>query len=262
MNRLTASSFDQHESDDSDQAQAKEGKPRQRSAFAQRDNAGDRHAKRADADPYRVGGADQTMPWLPCSTVVDQSPSSVEPTVHVEARAGDVGRPSAREKRDQRRDFLGLPVAAEGGSLPLHLSELAICRIHVGVYRSRLNAVDGDSARAQVARPAARETRDRGLAGAIQSRARRNGAVRYDAADIDDATAVFHALRGLTRGEKHRAHVQIERPIEILFSRLFQRLESKHPGVVHENVQAAQGFDRLLEQAFDLRCIAHVRAHG
>ena len=115
--------------------------------------------------------------------------------------------------------------------------------VHVGVDRAGLHVVHRDATRPQVARQAFGEAHDGGLAHAIDAEACPWHTVGVGAADGDDAaigTALAHVAHGSLRGHKHRAHVHVERVVEIGEGKAVDLARHRHAGVVDEDVEAAQ----------------------
>nr|BAM71405.1 hypothetical protein [Ralstonia pickettii] len=119
-------------------------------------------------------------------------------------------------------------------------AEFAGFRIHVGVGRTRLDVVDGDAARTQVACHALHQAQQRGLAHGIRAAAGERHAVGIGAADIDDAAALPHVRQCSFRGDEDGAHVDGERLVEVLQREALDRAEQQHAGVVDQDVELAE----------------------
>ena len=119
--------------------------------------------------------------------------SGAEAAIDIEHRAGHEGGFGAGEEHDAGRHFLRLAEALQGVQAALRLGELAaILRIHLGVDRAGLHHVDGDAARAEVARRALGVADDGSLAGDVVGKTREGGAIGEHGADGDDAAAFAH----------------------------------------------------------------------
>lgn len=77
--------------------------------------------------------------------------------IDAQARAGNIGGFRSGEVRNHGGDLVGTAVALHGDHAFQLRSEWAVGRIHVGVHRTRLDVIDRDAARAEIAGEAARE---------------------------------------------------------------------------------------------------------
>ena len=85
-------------------------------------------------------------------------------------------------------------------------AKVAVCRVQVGVDRPRLHIVNGDAARAEIARQAFDQPDQGGLAHGVHGAARKGHALGVATANRDDPPARRHVLDGGLRGDEHSAH--------------------------------------------------------
>ena len=90
--------------------------------------------------------------------------SGAEAAIDIEHRAGHERGIGAGEEHDAGGDLFRGAVTLQRVLRALGFGEGAVLRVHVGVDRARLQHVDGDAARAEVARGALAVADDRGLA--------------------------------------------------------------------------------------------------
>ncbi len=126
----------------------------------------------------------------------------------------------------------------------------AVSRVHVGVGRAGMDHVGGDAARAEIPGEALRHAGQRRLRHRVDGHAGPAGAVGEAAADRHDRAAVVaHPRRGGLGGEEAAADVDREHPVQARRVELLERAGVPDPGVVDEQVEAAQ----LLRRAGDRR---------
>src|SRR5258708_6478150 len=116
--------------------------------------------------------------------------------IDIEHRAGHERCAGAGEEHDAGGDFFRGAVALQRMLRALGFGEgAAVLRVHVGVDRARLQHVDRNAARAEVARCALAVADDRSLAGGVVGKARERGAGGDARTDGDDTSAFAHQLR-------------------------------------------------------------------
>ena len=123
--------------------------------------------------------------------------SGAEAAIDVEHRSGYERGFGAGEEHVRRLRFLpAVPKRCSACCLRWSVGEVAVVvRVHVGVDRARLQHVDGDAARAEVARRALGVADDSSLGGRVVGKARERCAGRDIGADRDDAAAFADQLR-------------------------------------------------------------------
>src|SRR6185437_12409593 len=89
----------------------------------------------------------------------------------------------------------------------------------LGVHDARRDAVYADPARREVEAEIANDRLERRLRGADEDVVRED-ALRAQARDRDDGTALLHLRRGYAREGKEGACVRIQRPVPVLVLRL------------------------------------------
>jgi hypothetical protein len=88
---------------------------------------------------------------------------------------------------------------------------------------------------------------------AHRSRARR---------DVDDPAAVLHPTCGFLKGEERSLRVQCECRVEFLLGDLGYGMRLKQGRVVHQNIEASEALEGCLEQAANVRDLAHIGLHS
>src|SRR5438270_2590629 len=116
--------------------------------------------------------------------------SSREASIGEQARAGDVAGFGAGKVSDEAGDLVGIAIALEGCYGNKCLREVAVRRIHVGINRARLDIIDRDSTRPQVASQSLREAGNGSLGERIDRTANERHTLAIGAADMNDATAL------------------------------------------------------------------------
>jgi hypothetical protein len=89
------------------------------------------------------------------------SRSSSQSAINFEARARDKSGFRAGEIRDHASHLGTLSIATEGSHLGHPYGKVSICGVYIGVNRPRLDVVDCDAARSQIADKTTSETGDR-----------------------------------------------------------------------------------------------------
>ncbi|MDT4859713.1 hypothetical protein FQZ97_942350 [compost metagenome] len=125
------------------------------------------------------------------------------------------------------------------------LGQVAIGRVHVGVRGAGMHGIDRDAARPQIARQAAVEAGDGTLGQRVERSAGERGVLRHRAADVDDAATVLHVAHGLLRGDEDPGDIDGDHRLVVLELDLLDRATQRDAGVVHQDIQATEGFDRL-----------------
>ncbi len=125
-----------------------------------------------------------------------------------------------------------------------------------------LMRVDADLPRAELAREHAGDGVHRALA--WPSRRPSSAGVRRvtAGADVDDAAALAEVLDGGLRGEQAAEHVDVEDPVEVLLGDRLERREGVDAGVVDQDVEAAIGLDRGVDDCPAPRRPWRRRRHG
>src|SRR4051812_15917780 len=107
---------------------------------------------------------------------------------------------------------------------------------HAGVQR-----IDADPAWPEFFRERTADGIDRCFRGGVDGPAGR-GAHCGDGTDVDDASAVrAEDFRCFLRDEEKAEDVKIELPMEVFLSNFGQRLKVINPGIIDENIDAAEG---------------------
>ena len=140
--------------------------------------------------------------------------------------------------------------------------EFAIRRVHVSIYRSGLDQVHGDPARAEFPRQAAREGGQSGLRHRVGRDAGEGDTIANIRAYGDDAAAGLQMWNGSLGGEQGRAHVHVQQRVDVVQARVHERAHARDAGVVHEDVETAERLYGLFDGALHGSRICAVRLDG
>src|SRR6266700_6642430 len=162
-------------------------------------------------------------------------------SVGQQARAGDVTRFGTGEIRNETGDLVGLAIALQGSEWNRVAGEVAVRWVHVGINRPRLDVVNGDAARAEVACKSLRETGDRSLCERIDRATDEGHALAVGAADVNDAAAFTHMPRSFLCRDEQATHIDGNQLLEVFQRELLNRRDDSDARVVHENVNAPKG---------------------
>ena len=177
--------------------------------------------------------------------------SGAETTVDGQAGTGDIAGFRTCQVSDEAGDFIDVAVAPDGHQRHQAGGELAVGRVHVGVYRAGLYIVDGNTTRAEVAGEAFGQAHQCGFAHGVWRATREGHAVGVGAADVDDPTPFAHVSCGGLGGDEHAAYVDGQGLVEIFEFEFVQRSHGQHAGVVDQDVQPAKGLDRGIDGVAD-----------
>ena len=133
----------------------------------------------------------------------------------------------------------------ERDHLALGFRLFAVFRVHIAVGGAGMHQVNGNAARAQIARQAAGEGVKGRLGHRVNGNARHRHAVRQTAADVDDAPAVGHVHQRFLNGDHHAANVDVDQRIDVRQGHGLQRAAARDTRVVDQNVQPAKGTRRM-----------------
>jgi hypothetical protein len=78
---------------------------------------------------------------------------------------------------------------------------------------------------------------------------------------IDDGTTAgkFHVSNGVLAAEKDADQIHIKHTLKLVERRAVDRRRRKHPGVVHQNVEATEGSHDVIERALPFWLRAHIQ---
>jgi len=161
-----------------------------------------------------------------------------------------VGLTDAAQRRLRFHGFLKIRSGDAGGMKTFRLDHTGVQRIHP------------DPARPEFFRERTGDGIDRCFRGGVDGPAglRAHGC---DGTDVDDASAVRAEGFGcFLRDEEKAEHVEIELPMEVFLGHFGQRFKVKNPGVIDENIDAAEGGYGFGEKAIDIGFLRDVRLHG
>ena len=69
--------------------------------------------------------------------------------------------------------------------------------------------------------------------------------------DRDNATATLHVLQRRLRRDEYAADVDVDREIHLFQGRLLERFRNGRAGIVHQDIQSAEGRDGLFDRGLD-----------
>src|SRR6266478_7773867 len=178
--------------------------------------------------------------------------SLAKPARREELLAGQPPRVRTSEEDRDGSNVNRLPGAAQRGLrgrvlLPVGADEAPGARA-LGVDHARVDGVDPDLLRPQLAGEDARNPVDGGLGAGVHRAVRRRDAADRRA-DVDDAAAFAQVLRGRLRGEEQAQYVDVEQPVKRLLSDGGERRELVDAGVVHQDVELSKDFDGGVDDA-------------
>src|SRR6185295_16984610 len=78
-------------------------------------------------------------------------------------------------------------------------------------------------------------------------------------ADHDDATTISHVLQRRLRRNEYAADVDVDDAIHLFQRRLLERFRNGRAGIVHKDIESAEGCEGLFDCGFDGGGIGGVR---
>jgi hypothetical protein len=131
-----------------------------------------------------------------------------------------------------------------------HHGALGLVSNHIGLDRTRLNRIDRDPARPEIARKAASHGGNSSFRHAVDGRSCKAGAVGRDAACGDKAAGFAHVRQSCLDSDKDRTDIDRDHPIEICNVVVIRHATDVNSGIVDKNVDAAQAIDGLCHGSF------------
>lgn len=181
---------------------------------------------------------------------VRQYRSSGKAAINFEVRARDKSSFRAGEIRDHASHLAVLSVATDGSYLGHPLGKVAIYGIHIGVNRTRLNVVDGNAARSQIAGKTTGKAGDRPLRQTVDRAANKRRNITIDAANHDNSSTFTHVANGFLSCYKNALDVHRDEAVKLIDRELVDRCNGDNSCVVDENVETTEGVDGLSDGVF------------
>src|SRR5665647_3344649 len=178
--------------------------------------------------------------------------------VHVVGAPGDVSGFVGGQEDGEPRDSVGLAEPAGGDQRLQLVQTLAVAQgalVDPRGDRPRSDVVDGDPVRRQLLAHRAREHAQAALGGRVGGVVQK-GHVLVDGGDVDDATArpaLHHVAGGRLRGKERPFQVHAEDEVVVLLAHVEERLADLDAGVVHQDVEVAEGLDGGGHEALGFR---------
>ena len=113
-------------------------------------------------------------------------------------------------------------------------------RIHVGIDRARLDDIDRDVPRSEIAGQTASQIGDGALRHRINRDTRTCDAFTQATANGDHSAAIFHVLRSCLHRDDRCTHVDVPDAIEVGDRHILEHAWRKDPGVVDQDIKPAQ----------------------